>query len=143
VNAFGDIIDPATGQIVAGARRPPPGPYFADTLEVMRSRAGQNPLAFGAGEDTVIGVVATSARLDRQGAIKVAQMAHDGLARTVRPAHTMFDGDTIFALSLGKRQADVSTIGAFAAEVFSQAILRAVRAARPLEGLPAASEVDV
>jgi L-aminopeptidase/D-esterase-like protein len=94
------------------------------------------------GEHTVIGVVATNAKLDRQGAIKVAQMAHDGLARTVRPAHTMFDGDTIFALSLGERRADVSTVGAFAAEVFAQAILHAVRTAQPLGGLPSAAEVQ-
>jgi L-aminopeptidase/D-esterase-like protein len=90
----------------------------------------------------VIGPVATNARLDREGATKIAQMAHDGLARTVRPAHTLFDGDTIFALSLGERRADVNIVGAFAAEAFSQAILNAVRAARPLAGLPAASEVE-
>jgi L-aminopeptidase/D-esterase-like protein len=143
VNVLGDIIDPAAGRIVAGARLPGQGAGFADTLVVMRSMAGKNPLTFGAGENTVIGAVATNARLDRQGAIKVAQMAHDGLARAVRPAHTMFDGDTIFALSLGRRQADVSAVGAFAAEVFAQAILRAVRAARSLAGLPAASEVEI
>jgi L-aminopeptidase/D-esterase-like protein len=149
VNIFGDVIDPGSGRIVAGARtlqkgslKVGSGPYFADTLEVMKSLAGRSALSFMSGQHTAIGVVATNARLDRQGAIKVAQMAHDGLARTVRPAHTMFDGDTIFALSLGERRADVSTVGAFAAEVFAQAVLRAVRTAKPLAGLPAASEVE-
>ena len=149
VNVFGDVIDPTSGRIVAGARllqkgplKVGAGPFFADTLEVMKSLAGRTALSFMAGEHTVIGVVATNAKLDRQGAIKVAQMAHDGLARTVRPAHTMFDGDTIFALSLGNKRADVSTVGSFAAEVFAQAILSAVLAAWPLGGLPAASEIE-
>jgi len=150
VNVFGDVIDPGNGRILAGARmlqkgplKVGAGPYFADTLAVMRSLAGRSALSFMAREHTVIGVVATNARLDREGAIKVAQMAHDGLARTVRPAHTLLDGDTIFALSLGERRADVNIVGAFAAEVFAQSILRAVRSARPLAGLPAVSEVEV
>lgn len=146
VNAFGDVIDPQTGRIVAGARNPAlPGAtcgdpeYFADTLQVMRSLAGDPPLRFGQRSNTVIGVVATNARLNKEQANKVAQMAQDGLARTIRPAHTMLDGDTIFALSTGKRPMDVNVVGAFAAEVFAQAILRAARMARPLAGLPAAS----
>jgi L-aminopeptidase/D-esterase-like protein len=67
-------------------------------------------------------------------------MAHDGLARTIRPAHTMVDGDTIFALATGEHNADVNIVGAFAAEVFAQAILHAVHAAKPIAGLPAISE---
>lgn len=146
VNAFGDIIDPHSGQIVAGARSPQqpgevndPQVYFADTLQVMKSIAGAPPLRFGRRSHTVIGVVATNARLDKEQANKVAQMAQDGLARTVRPAHTMLDGDTIFALSTGNRRMDVNVVGAFAAEVFAQAILRAVRAAQPAGGLPSAT----
>jgi L-aminopeptidase/D-esterase-like protein len=145
VNAFGDVIDPQTGQIVAGARSPgsdgapygAPG-YFADTLQVMKIIAGGPPVRFGQRSNTVIGVVATNARLNKEQANKVAQMAQDGLARTVRPAHTMLDGDTIFALSTGKRPMDVNLVGAFAAEVIAQAILRAVRAARPVGSLPVA-----
>jgi L-aminopeptidase/D-esterase-like protein len=144
VNVFGDVIDPQTNRIIAGARAvqtdiqasDKPG-YFADSLQVMRSLSGRN-LAFGRRENTAIGVVATNARLNKEQINKVAQMAQDGLARTVRPAHTMLDGDTIFALSLGNRKADVNIVGAFAAEVFAQAILRAVRSAQPLAGLPAA-----
>jgi L-aminopeptidase/D-esterase-like protein len=80
--------------------------------------------------NTVIGVVATNAKLTKEEANKVAQMAQDGLARAVRPAHTMYDGDTIFALSTGDIQSDVNLIGAFAAEVFAEAIVRAVKGAR-------------
>lgn len=144
VNAFGDIIDPSTGHIIAGARSKDVGPlhigapgYFADTLQVMQTLIGRVILGFGTRENTVIGVVATNARLDKEGVNKVAQMAHDGLARTVRPAHTMLDGDTIFALATGKHAADVSIVGAHAAEVFAQAVLRAVRAAAPVAGIPA------
>ena len=147
VNAFGDVIDPATGQIIAGARSKDVGPlhigapgYFADTLHVMQTLIGRTALVYGSRENTVIGVVATNAKLDKEGANKVAQMAHDGLARTIRPAHTMLDGDTIFAIATGEHNADVTMIGAFAAEVFAQAILRGVRAAKPVAGIPANSE---
>lgn len=156
VNAFGDVCDPRTGQIIAGARSPQPEAaqpravkpgspgYFADTLQVMKGMAGAGDPAPGSGftarGNTVIGVVATNACLDKEQANKMAQMAHDGLARTIRPAHTMLDGDTIFALSCGDRQADINIVGAFAAEVFAQAILQAVRAARPAGGLPSAAQ---
>lgn len=146
VNAFGDVIDPSSGQIIAGARSKDVGPlhigaagYFADTLQVMKTLIGRTVLAFGSHGNTVIGVVATNARLDKEQTNKVAQMAHDGLARTIRPAHTMLDGDTIFALATGEHAADVNIVGAFAAEVFSQAILHAVRMAKPAAGLPAIS----
>ena len=87
----------------------------------------------------MIGVVATNARLTKEEANKVAAMAHDGLARTIRPAHTMLDGDTLFALATGKCRADVNTVGAFAAEVMASAIIRAARCAQPAAGLPAAT----
>jgi L-aminopeptidase/D-esterase-like protein len=86
--------------------------------------------------NTVLGVVATNARLDKAGATKVAQMAHDGLARTVYPAHTQRDGDTIFALSTGDITADTSIVGAFAADAMAGAILRAARLAESAGGLP-------
>jgi len=144
VNAFGDVIDPTSGQIIAGARSKEIGPlhigapgYFADTLQVMQSLIGRTILGFGSRENTVIGVVATNAKLDKEAVNKVAQMAHDGLARTIRPAHTMLDGDTIFALATGEHAADVNIVGAYAAEVFAQAILRAVRTAKSILGIPA------
>jgi L-aminopeptidase/D-esterase-like protein len=147
VNAFGDVIDPSTGQIIAGARSRDMGPlhigapgYFADTLQVMKSMIGRTALGFGSRGNTVIGVVATNAKLNKEETNKVAQMAHDGLARTIQPAHTMVDGDTIFALATGERSGDVNIVGAFAAEVFAQAILRAVRSAEPVAGIPAISQ---
>jgi L-aminopeptidase/D-esterase-like protein len=150
VNSLGDIIDPATGKIIAGARSIHQGPIqigssatFANTLEVMKSFIGRTTLGIASHEHTTIGVVATNARLDKEQVNKVAQMAQDGLARTVRPAHTMFDGDTIFALATGKRKADVNIIGAFAAEVFAQAILRAVRTAKGAVEIPAISDLAV
>ena len=147
VNAFGDVLDPATGQIIAGARPAKLGPLnlggagpFADTLKVMQTLAGRMVLILATGGNTVIAVVATNAKFDKAQATKVAQMAHDGLARTIRPAHTLLDGDTVFALATGQKKADVSTVGAYAAEALAQAIVRAVQAAKPAGGLPAAGE---
>jgi L-aminopeptidase/D-esterase-like protein len=146
VNAFGDVLDPDTGQIIAGARPTKIGPLkfggsgrFANTLEVMGSFTGRTILGVATKGNTVIAVVATNARFDKAQVTKVAQMAQDGLARTVRPAHTMLDGDTVFALSTGRIPADVSVVGAYAAEVLAKAIARAVLAAKPAAGLPAAS----
>lgn len=143
VNAFGDVIDPATNTILAGARTIHTGPialgasdYFADTLATFRGLIGRTAMGFAARANTVVGVVATNAKLNKEEANKVAQMAHDGLARAIRPAHTLFDGDTIFALATGDRPADVNIVGAFAAEVFAQAILNGVRAAKSAGGLP-------
>ncbi len=148
VNAFGDVMDPKSSEIIAGARSAALGPvrigapgYFANTLDVMQSLAGRTALGFASRGNTVIGVVATNAKLTKEDINKVAQMAHDGLARTIRPAHTMVDGDTIFALATGKRKADVNIVGAFAAEVFAQAVLNAVHAAESLGGVPAISEI--
>jgi L-aminopeptidase/D-esterase-like protein len=140
VNCFGDVVDPATGHIVAGARRLR-GEGWADTLQVLKGQAGQPMPRFGGASNTIIGVVATNAALSKEEANKVAHMAQDGLARAVRPAHTMFDGDTIFSLSAGDRKADITLVGAYAAEVTAQAILRAVLAATPAGGLPAARDL--
>jgi L-aminopeptidase/D-esterase-like protein len=128
VNAFGDVIDPDTGQILAGAQALS-GRGFAGTLLTMKGMVGKTILRFANQGQTVIGVVATNARLTKERANKMAQMAQDGLARTIRPAHTMFDGDTLFALATGQRRGDVNLVGAYAAEVVAQAIVRAVRAA--------------
>jgi len=144
VNAFGDVLDPATGQIIAGARPAKVGPLklggsdqFADTMKVLQTLAGRTILNLATGGNTIIAVVATNAKFDKAQATKVAQMAHDGLARAVRPAHTMLDGDTIFALATSQKKADVSIVGAYAAEALAQAIVRALKAAKPAGGLPA------
>ena len=135
VNAYGDVIDPATGRVVAGVRTAD-GLGLADARVLLRTGAPRkNPF----GENSTIGVVVTNARLTKTQATKVAQMAHDGLARAITPIHTQSDGDTLFALATGALaiEADVSTVGALAAEVVADAVLRAVREAQGLPGLPA------
>ncbi len=146
VNAFGDVIDPGNGEVLAGLRSGRVGRsrvggagYFAGTLEAMMTPLGRSALGLARLANTVIGVVATNGRLDKAQATKVAQMAHDGVARVIRPAHTMLDGDTLFAVSTGTVQSGVTTIGALAAEVVAAAILRAVRAATAAGGLPGLS----
>ena len=143
VNAWGDVVDPKNGQILAGLRSGKVGPIhvgkkegFADTVSMMKTPVGRGLLGLASRANTVIGIVATNAKLTKAQATKVAQMAQDGIARTIRPAHTMMDGDVIFALSTGTRKADVSLVGAFAAEVVAEAILRAVRMSAPAGGLP-------
>lgn len=130
VNAVGDVVD-ETGQILAGIRLPPDGAQFAGMLNVLRQLPPSSPSAEPR-ENTVIGVVATNARLNKEDTNYVAQMAHDGIARSVVPSHTAFDGDTLFALSTGTHPADVSVIGAFAAEAVAQAIRNAVQHATTL-----------
>jgi len=148
VNPFGDVIDPMSGEILAGARPAKLGPIrfggdgrFADTLAVMKGMAGKMALRFASRGNTVIGVVATNAQLTKEEVNKVAQVAHDGIARAIRPAHTMLDGDTLFALSTGGKSVDVNIVGAYAAEVVADAIVRAVWAAESLGGLPAARDL--
>jgi L-aminopeptidase/D-esterase-like protein len=147
VNALGNIIDPATSRIIAGIRDLTPkadrgtdASAFMDSLDILQTvfkAMGSSALP---ANNTVIGVIATNASLDKGAANFVAQMAQDGIARTIQPAHTLLDGDTIFSLSTGKLEADVNVIGAWAAEVTAQAIIRAVKSSRPLGGLPAAAD---
>jgi L-aminopeptidase/D-esterase-like protein len=143
VNPFGDVIDDK-GRIIAGARTITKGPVrigasglFADTRSLMKSTLGKAGLTFASSHNTVIGVVATNARLDNQETNFLAQMAQDGLAMAIRPSHTLFDGDTLFALSTGSINVDVNVVGAFAAEAVRLAILNAVRNASSLGGVPA------
>jgi L-aminopeptidase/D-esterase-like protein len=143
VNAWGDVVNPQTGNILAGLRSGKIGPlrvggknYFADTLAMMQKPLGRGLLGFASRANTVIGVVATNAKFDKAQATKIAQMAQDGIARAVRPAHTMLDGNVIFALAAGAKRADVSMVGAFAAEVMAEAVVRAVKMAKPAGGLP-------
>ncbi len=135
VNAVGDVID-HDGTILAGLRQPPEGAQFAGTPNLLKQMSRAMP-----GTSTVIGVVATNAKLDKESVNKMAQMAQDGLARAIRPTHTMFDGDTLFALATGEIPADVSVIGAFAADMAAEAIRNAVREATPMGGIPAARNV--
>jgi len=132
VNAFGDVRDPATGKLIAGARRSESAMQLADTaLEMKHGRRG----GFHK-ENTTLVVVATNARLEKAQAIKLAQLAQNGVAHAVSPAHTMFDGDLVVALSLGAAEADVNALGVAAAEAAAEAIVRAVRLAPTLGGVP-------
>ena len=141
VNARGDVVDPATGQVVAGMRTED-GKSLADVRRRLKSGELELPLP-EALQHTTIGVVATNATLTKTQATRIAQMAHDGLARAIVPAHTSADGDAIFALATGTRQgpADLDTIGALAADAMAEAILRAVRAATGIPGYPAARDL--
>lgn len=141
VNAAGDVVDPQSGRILAGARDAQDQNKFADSMQALKMFVGMDTPGYSPPENTVIGVVATNVALNKVEANKVAQMAQDGIARTIRPAHTMFDGDTIFALSLGNEKAHVNIVGAYAAEVVAQAIVNAVMAAESAAGLPAASDL--
>lgn len=131
-NALGDVIDPDTGRVIAGARS-------ADGLTLRDTRrallAGEPPLAPLAGTNTTIGVIATDATLTKAQATRLAQAGHDGLARTINPVHTPFDGDTLFALATGRSATHpgMMVLATMAAEAVAQATLRAVLAARTLE----------
>jgi L-aminopeptidase/D-esterase-like protein len=139
VNAVGDVVNPQTGKIIAGARKPD-GAGFMDSMASIR----QGYRVEANGSNTTIGVVATNVAFDKTQMTKVAQMAHDGLARTVYPVHTLNDGDTIFAAATGaiSKRADHGAIGALAADVMAQAVLRAVMSARGLAGLPSYSDLQ-
>jgi L-aminopeptidase/D-esterase-like protein len=139
VNAVGDIIDPYTGKVVAGALNP--DDTFADARVLMRT--GANVRQGRPGENTTIGLVATNAKLTKAQITKVAQMADDGFARAINPAHTLGDGDTIFALATGRfeGEANASMIGALAAEAMADALLAAVREATSAGGVKAVRDL--
>lgn len=147
VNAVGDIIDPATGKVVAGVRNPD-GKGFADARVLLRSgaltRPSSPPPTPRPGENTTIGVVATNAILTKVEAAKMAQMAHDGFARALSPVHTPGDGDTIFALATGTLpgEGNAGLVGALAAEAMADAIVRAATQATGLTGFPAVRDLQ-
>ena len=141
VNAYGGIYDHRSGRLIAGPRRDD-GSGFHDPVEIMLAGEAWEPgLPM---TNTTIGVVATDAPLSREEANYLAMASHDGLALTIRPCHTMYDGDTMFALATGRfpGQADVSLLGVAAVEVTAQAVLRAVQTPSGLGGFPAVSELN-
>lgn len=133
VNAFGDVRDPATGVILAGARDPATG-RVVDTVQQMKQ--GRLRRSFRS-ESTTLAVIATNVRLTKGEVIRVARMGHAGLARTVSPLHTAFDGDVVFALATGRAEGDGNLVGVAGAEAVATAVSRAVKAARGLGGIPA------
>jgi L-aminopeptidase/D-esterase-like protein len=140
VNAVGDIIDPDTGTLVAGVRGPD-GKTLADARQLLRSGAFPQPQA---GANTTIGVVATNAKLTKAELSRIAIMANAAFARTIYPAHTLADGDTVFSLATGHwdGRAEVTLIGALAADAMARAIIRGVQQATGLTGIPAARDLE-
>jgi L-aminopeptidase/D-esterase-like protein len=138
VNAVGDVRDPDTGRLIAGARDAADGRRLIDTGAALA--AGARPPAFRP-VNTTIGLVATTASLDKVQAARLARLAMDGFTRALSPPHLNTDGDTLFCLSVGTARADVDTLGRDAAELVARAIARAVRAAVAAGGLPASRDL--
>jgi L-aminopeptidase/D-esterase-like protein len=138
-NGMGDVIDPDNGRVIAGALAAD-GKSFADARKLLRTGA----IKFRSGENTTLGVIATNAVLTKTQATRVAEMAHDGFARAIVPSHTPVDGDTIFTLATGSKAgaADDGLIGALAADVMAQAIVRSVKQATSIQGFPAARDIS-
>ena len=136
VNAFGDVRDPSTGRILAGPRQD--DGTLGDTVELLPEAASRRRWV----ENTTLGVIATNAALSKTQITKVADMAHDGLARVIYPVHTTVDGDVVFAASVGEVDVATDVVGAWGARVMQEAILRAVQAARGVVGIPSLSEYE-
>lgn len=134
VNAFGDVLDYHTGEIIAGARRAPQSKEFVGMAQLIRQGVVRG--RFGE-PNTTIGVIATNARLTREQAHKVAQMGHNGLARVITPVHTLFDGDIVFVLSQPQVEADIHVVGLLGEAALAEAIDRAIKSAHGLGVLPA------
>ncbi|WP_432663505.1 P1 family peptidase [Wukongibacter baidiensis] len=137
VNCLGDIVDPQNGKIIAGLLDDNKKTFRGTEKEILKQYDNKKNLFSG---NTTIGAIVTNAKFNKAQANKVASMAHNGYARTMRPAHSMFDGDTIFTMAAGKVEADVNSVGLLAARVMEQAVLRAIRLATPLAGFKCYSE---
>ena len=133
VNAFGDVKDPSTGKILAGARKDKESKEFADTAELMRKGVQRPASAF---QNTTVGVIVTNAKLTKQDASIVARMASVGMAKAVSPAQTIYDGDLVFALASGQIDADCHTVGLMAERTLIKAIIRGVTRAKEVKGIP-------
>jgi L-aminopeptidase/D-esterase-like protein len=138
VNCLGDVVDSRNGKILAGTLSEDKM-SFANTEELMIKQYDSKKKLFSG--NTTIGVVATNAQLNKAQANKVASMAHNGYGRTIRPAHSMFDGDTVFAMATGKVEADINVVGMLAARAVEHAVIRAVKTATPLHGFKTCSEM--
>lgn len=139
VNCLGDIVDPVNGNIIAGLLNADKTEFLNTEEQMLKQYDSKKNLFSG---NTTIGVIVTNAKFNKAQAKKVASMAHNGYARTMRPAHSMFDGDTIFTMATGKVEADVNSVGLLAARVMEQAVLRAVKLATPLGGFKCYSEME-
>lgn len=141
VNAFGDVIDPESGEIIAGARQPDDTGFLDTAAALLQGSLPKRPQPPGPSLSTTLGVIATNVRFSKEEVSTVARMAYSGLARVIRPTSTLFDGDLIFAASCGKESADVNVIGQMAAEALQEAVLRAIVRAEGIHGIPAAKDL--
>ncbi|WP_446898947.1 P1 family peptidase [Clostridium sp. LBM24168] len=139
VNCLGDIVDPHTGSIIAGALKKD-GKSFANSEKIMLERYSEKKNLFSG--NTTIGVVVTNGKFTKSEMNKIASMAHDGYARTMRPAHSMFDGDTIFTMSTGNVEADINVVGFLAAEVVENAVLKAIKSTDSVMGYKSYKEFE-
>ncbi len=131
-NAYGDVIDPKTAKVIAGARKSKESREFIDATEAIRSGVRLSRPAV----NTTLGVIATNARLTKSEATRLAALAQHGMVRTISPVHTVGDGDLVFALSVGSETADFVSLGVAAADALQEAILRSVRQSKSLGGVP-------
>jgi L-aminopeptidase/D-esterase-like protein len=148
VNAFGDVLDPVSNQILAGARKSKESFKLADSSKWMRQGVTRKQFGAVAPSDsaafnTTLGVIATNANLTKKEMHQVAQIAHSGLAKMISPIHTTFDGDLIFAISYGKKKADVNTIGLLGEAALMEAVKRAVTKADGFGIIPAYKDLAV
>ena len=146
VNSFGDVLDPVSHKIIAGARKSKESGRLANSSKwmkkgVARKRFGETIPPDSDAFNTTLGVIATNAHLTKKEAQQVAQIAHSGLAKVISPLHTTFDGDLIFALSYGREKADVNTIGLLGEEVLIESVKRAITKARGWGIIPAHRDI--
>jgi L-aminopeptidase/D-esterase-like protein len=139
VNCLGDVVDPENGEIIAGALKDD-GKSFADTERIMLDRYDEKKNLFSG--NTTIGVVVTNGKFTKSEMNKIASMAHDGYGRTMSPAHSMFDGDTIFTMSTGRVEADMSVVGALSARVVEKSIITAIKSADSVLGYKSYKEIQ-
>lgn len=135
VNCFGDVIDPHSGEIIAGALTEDKK-GFVNTISLIKNTSSLKNSGNCFSTNTTIGVIATNAKINKAEATKIAMMAQNGYARAIIPAHTMFDGDTIFCVGTGELETEVNLVGSIAAEVMARAIVKAVKNTESLYGLP-------
>jgi len=138
VNCLGDVVDPATGRVVAGTLTEG-GHAFADTEALLCAGGTAKVLP---GSNTTLGVVATNWLCTKAQANRIAAMAHDGYARSMRPAHSMFDGDAVFCMATGRVPADTTVVGLLGARAVEHAVLRAVQSAASLGGIKSCEDLD-
>ena len=148
VNAFGDVIDPDSNQILAGARKSKKSLHLANSSNWMKKGATRQQFGGRAPSDaavfnTTLGVIATNANLSKKEIHQVAQIAHAGLAKVISPLHTTFDGDLIFAISYGKKKADVNTVGLLGEAALMEAVKRAITEADGFGVIPAYKDLGV